>query len=186
MIDTTLGRTPKGGERREPCCSREVRMSTTAGNAGPTIDELEAQERGLVLDRADLGSLHELGRRMSKVAAERQLPIVIQIRSGGRLVYVAALPGSTASNDEWAPRKARVAQHFEQSSLLVRLRHERDGQDVNTRHTLSPELFQAFGGAFPLRVPGVGVIGSVVVSGLPQVDDHAFVVEQLEAHIRAR
>lgn len=98
-------------------------------------------------------------------------------------MFVAALPGSTASNDEWATRKARVAQHFEQSSLLVRLLHERDGNDVNTRHALSPELFQAYGGAFPLRVHGVGVIGSVVVSGLPQVDDHAFVVEQLKAHL---
>lgn len=98
-------------------------------------------------------------------------------------MFVAALPGSTASNNEWATRKARVAQHFEQSSLLVRLLHERDGNDVNTRHALSPELFQAYGGAFPLRVHGVGVIGSVVVSGLPQVDDHAFVVEQLKAHL---
>jgi uncharacterized protein (UPF0303 family) len=160
-------------------------MSTSGTNAGPTIGELEAQERELVLHRADLGSLHELGRRMSTAAAERELPIVIQIRFGGRLVYAAALPGSTASNDEWATRKARVAQHFEQSSLLVRLLHERDGQDVNSRHALSPELFQAHGGAFPLRVHGVGVVGSVVVSGLPQADDHAFVVEQLEAHLKA-
>lgn len=158
-------------------------MSTPGSNEWPTIDELEAQERDLVLRHADLGSLHRLGRQMSAAAAERGLPLVIQVRAGGRLVYVAALPGSTASNDEWATRKARVAQHFEQSSLLVRLRHEREGQDVNTRHTLSPELFQAHGGAFPLRAQGVGVIGTVVVSGLPQVDDHAFVVEQLGAFV---
>lgn len=154
-------------------------MSTPGSNDWPSIDELEAQERDLVLHQADLGTLHRLGRLMSEAAAERRLPIVIQVRAGGRLVYVAALPGSTASNDEWATRKARVAQHFEQSSLLVRLRHERDGEDVNTRHALSRELFVAHGGAFPLRVDGVGVIGTVVVSGLPQVDDHAFVVQQL-------
>ena len=158
-------------------------MSTSGSTAWPTIDELEAQERELTFHQADLGSLHNLGCLMSNAAARRELPIVILIRSGGRLVFVAALPGSTASNDEWATRKARVAQHFEQSSLLVRLLHERDGNDVNTRHALSPELFQAHGGAFPLRVHGVGVIGSVVVSGLPQVDDHAFVVEQLKAHM---
>lgn len=161
-------------------------MSTSGSQSWPTIDELEAQERDLVLDRADLGSLHMLGRLMSTAAAERELPIVIQIRSGGRLVYVAALPGSTASNDEWATRKARLAQHFEQSSLLVRLVHERDGEDVNTRHALSPELFQAHGGAFPLRASGAGVIGTVVVSGLPQLDDHAFVVEQLAAFLGSR
>jgi uncharacterized protein (UPF0303 family) len=161
-------------------------MSTPATGDWPTIDQLRANERDLVLDRADLGVLHELGRQMSKAAAERELPIVIQIRSGGRLVYVAALPGSTASNDQWAERKARVAEHFEQSSLLVRLLHEVDGEDVNSRHALSPELFQASGGAFPLRARGAGVIGSVVVSGLPQVDDHAFVVEQLEIFLRSK
>jgi uncharacterized protein (UPF0303 family) len=160
-------------------------LSTSDTNDGPSIEELEAQERDLVLDEAGLGSLVRLGRRMSEVAAERRLPIVIQIRSGGRLVYVAALPGSTASNDQWATRKARLAEHFEQSSLLVRRRHERTGEDVNSRHALSPELFQAHGGAFPLRVRAVGMIGSVVVSGLPQVDDHAFVVEQLQAHLEA-
>jgi uncharacterized protein (UPF0303 family) len=161
-------------------------MSTSGSQVWPAIDELEAQERDLVLDQADLASLHSLGCLMSKVAAERELPIVIQIRSGERLVFVAALPGSTASNDEWATRKARMAQHFEQSSLLVRLRHERDGEDVNTRHALSPERFQAHGGAFPLRAAGVGVIGTVVVSGLPQLDDHAFVVEQLAAFLGSR
>ena len=121
---------------------------------------------------------------MSTAAAERALPIVIQIRCGGRLVFVSALPGSTASNDDWATRKARVAQHFERSSLHVRLAHELDGQDVNTQNALSPELFRAFGGAFPLRARGVGVIGTVVVSGLPQLDDHAFVIEQLKAHLK--
>ena len=106
-------------------------MSTTISDNWPSIEELEAQERDLVLERADLASLHDLGRLMSTAAEERELPILIQIRAGARLVYVAALPGSTASNDQWAARKARLTEHFEQSSLLVRLRHERDGQDVH-------------------------------------------------------
>ena len=159
-------------------------MSTAQTENWPPIEQLEAQERDLVLDVADLATLHELGRQMSQAAVARDLPIVIQIRAGARLVYVAALPGSTASNDQWAARKARVTEHFEQSSLLVRLDHERDGQDVNTAHTLSPDLYKAHGGAFPLRARGVGVIGSVVVSGLPQIEDHTFVVEQLETFLR--
>ena len=152
----------------------------------PTIAELEDQERRLLLPQADLAALFSLGSRMAAAASERGLPVVIQIRSGGRLVFVAALPGSVASNDEWAPRKARVAQHFEQSSLLVRRLHERDRVDIHSRHGLSPERFRAHGGAVPLRVAGVGVIGTVVVSGLPQLEDHAFVVEQLEAFLAAR
>ena len=54
-------------------------MSTPSDN-WPSIDELEAQERDLVLERADLASIQDLGRRMTKAAEERELPVVIQIR----------------------------------------------------------------------------------------------------------
>jgi uncharacterized protein (UPF0303 family) len=39
--------------------------------------------------------------------------------------------------------------------------------------------FAAHGGSFPVAVAGVGVIGSVAVSGLPQRADHELVVEGL-------
>ena len=153
--------------------------------AWPTLDELEDQERRLVLSRADLAALYALGRRMADTALERQLPVLIQVRHGSRLVFVASLPGSTASNDSWAERKARLAAWFEQSSLRVGVAHRGDGPDVHARHALPVERFAAHGGAFPLRVEGVGVVGTVVVSGLPQLEDHAFVVEMLEAHLAA-
>jgi uncharacterized protein (UPF0303 family) len=153
--------------------------------AWPTLEELEEQERRLVLPRADLASLYALGRRMADTALERQLPVLIQVRHGSRLVFVASLPGSTASNASWAARKARLAAWFEQSSLRVGVAHRGDRPDVHARHALPVEEFAAHGGAFPLRVDGVGVVGTVVVSGLPQLEDHAFVVEMLEAHLAA-
>jgi len=39
--------------------------------------------------------------------------------------------------------------------------------------------YTAHGGSFPIRVVGVGTIGTVTVSGLPQRDDHAMLVEEL-------
>jgi uncharacterized protein (UPF0303 family) len=44
---------------------------------------------------------------------------------------------------------------------------------------LDPDLYAAHGGAFPVNVRGVGVVGTVAVSGLPQLEDHALVVEVL-------
>ena len=144
---------------------------------------LRRKEQRLVLPKGDLASLYALGRRMADTALERKLPLLIQVRLGERIVFAAALPGSTASNALWAERKSRLAALFEHSSLRVRLVHERNGEDVHARHALPIEAYAAHGGAFPLRVAGVGVIGTVVVSGLPQLEDHAFVVEMLEAHI---
>ena len=160
-------------------------MDTTDRDTFPSLAEVEEQERRLVLPAADPASLYALGRRMADAALERRLPVLIQVRLGERLVFVAALPGSTASNDDWAARKARLAAWFDQSSMRVRLSHPPDGEGVYERHSLPRERFAAHGGAFPLRVAGVGMVGTVVVSGLPQVQDHAFVVEMLEAHLAA-
>jgi uncharacterized protein (UPF0303 family) len=149
----------------------------------PTLEEVEAHERELVLSRGDLAFLYRLGSRMADDALARALPLVIQVRLGRRLVFAAALPGSTESNHRWARRKSRIVEHFEQSSMRVRLANERDGEDVGSRHSLPVERYAAHGGAFPLLVAGVGFVGVVVVSGLPQADDHAFVVEHLRSHI---
>ncbi len=155
---------------------------TGPGSGAPTIADLEEQERVLVLPTADLVSLHALGARMYDDAVERGLPLTIQVRAGERLVYSAGAPGSAAINDHWASRKARVVHLFEQSSLLVRLAHEQDGVSFDEKHRLG-DRYAAYGGAFPLRVRGAGFVGSVVVSGLPQVEDHAFVVRLLAEHL---
>jgi len=47
------------------------------------------------------------------------------------------------------------------------------------RYALASTDFSSHGGAFPVQVKEVGVIGSIAVSGLPQRDDHELVVEAL-------
>ncbi len=42
------------------------------------------------------------------------------------------------------------------------------------------------GGAFPIRVEGVGVIGSVIVSGLDHMADHEFAVACISQYLRSR
>ena len=39
--------------------------------------------------------------------------------------------------------------------------------------------YAAHGGCFPVHIEGVGIVGTITVSGIPQRDDHGFVVEQV-------
>jgi uncharacterized protein (UPF0303 family) len=48
---------------------------------------------------------------------------------------------------------------------------------------LDPNRFAAHGGAFPITIRQVGVVGTITVSGLPQEEDHDLVVRVLSEHL---
>jgi len=151
--------------------------------ARATLARIEDEERELVLPRFDLADAWTLGSRMRAAALEARLPIVLGITLGEARVFHAALPGSSADNDGWLDRKTRVARRYGRSSYGVGMSFRAAGKDFDTDGRLDNTLFAAHGGVFPLTITGVGVVGTVGVSGLPQADDHAFVVEHLRAHL---
>ncbi|MEU4560631.1 heme-degrading domain-containing protein [Actinoplanes sp. NPDC023936] len=147
------------------------------------IAQIEEQEQHLVFPRFDEAEAWELGSLLVRLATERRLPVAIDIRRGEQQLFHAALPGATADNDAWIQRKVRVVYRFGASSFLVGRRLAAKGQTLGAELGVDPALFAAHGGAFPVRVSGAGVIGVVTVSGLPQAQDHALVVEALEQRI---
>ncbi len=94
-------------------------------------------------------------------------------------------PGSSADNDGWLDRKTRVARRYGRSSYGVGLSFRATGKDFDTDARLDTTLYAAHGGVFLIIVAGVGVVGTVGVSGLLQAQaaDHAFVVEHLRAYL---
>ncbi|MER6437459.1 MULTISPECIES: heme-degrading domain-containing protein [unclassified Streptomyces] len=147
--------------------------------SAPDIAELEEQERRLVLPRFTHDDAWTLGTLLVELARERGAPVAVDIRRGGQQLFHAALPGSTPDNDAWIDRKRRVVERYGCSSLLVGTRFRAKGTTFEESSRLDPDTYAAHGGAFPVAVEGAGVIGTVVVSGLPQLDDHAMVVEAL-------
>ena len=106
--------------------------------------------------------------------------MVINIRTADRVLFHAALPGSTPLNDLWARRKSNTALMFQLPSLLVAARNKARDEPLE-RHGLSSADYADSGGAVPIRVRGAGMVAVATVSGLPQVEDHKLVVRGIRA-----
>ncbi|MDX6345744.1 MAG: hypothetical protein QOF84_534 [Streptomyces sp.] len=154
-------------------------MTADTAEATALIAEIEAQERRLTLTRFTNDDAWRLGVLLVDLARERDAAVVADIRRGGQQLFHYALPGTSPDNDAWLDRKCRVVDRYLESSYLVGTRFRAKGTTFEASSRLDPDRYAAHGGAFPLRVEGVGVIGTVAVSGLPQAEDHALVVEAL-------
>jgi uncharacterized protein (UPF0303 family) len=141
-------------------------------------EEVELQFRGFTEDDA-----WALGSTMVATARAAGAPVAIDVRRHGHQLFHAALPGSSPDNDRWIERKTRVVDRFGHSSLYMRMLCAQDGSTLEDTFLLDGREFAAHGGAFPLLVRGVGPVGTVVVSGLPQVEDHRTVVAALREHL---
>lgn len=147
----------------------------------PTLDELLREEAEL--ERTGLSEIdaYELGMRAVAAARERALPVAVGVWRAGRQLFHCGLPGSTQDNDAWLRRKGRVVMRFEHSSLYVARLCRDKNVTLTERYGLPADRYAAAGGALPLRVRGTGVVGWMGVSGLPQLDDHRFVVDILRS-----
>jgi len=146
------------------------------------LDSLLALETELQFDHFDHDIAWALGCSIVELARSRSTGVVVNIRRNGQRLFHAALAGTAADNDDWIERKSRVVDRFGHSSLyLGTLMASADSRfsesTFEESYRLDASLFAAHGGAFPVIVRGTGMVGTIAVSGLPQLEDHALVVE---------
>ena len=143
------------------------------------IAELRQQEDELQFTRFGNDEAIDLGMRFVATARANRLAIAIDVQRNGQQLFHAALPGTSADNDSWIVRKRNVVDRFGHSSYLVGSRWRAKGTTFEASSGLDPQRYAAHGGSFPLLVRGVGPVGTITVSGLPQVEDHELVVRVL-------
>lgn len=151
-------------------------------DAAPSVAELAAEEQDLQFTRFTADDAWDLGSALVAAGRRRELPIAVDITRNRHQLFHAALPGATRDNDGWIRRKTRVVDRFGHSSLYMRRASIERGTTFEAEFGLDPARYAAHGGAFPIIVRSVGPVGVVVVSGLPQVEDHRMVVAALRAH----
>jgi uncharacterized protein (UPF0303 family) len=148
-----------------------------------TLDQLAKEEAELHFDRFEFDDAWRLGTMLVEAGRSRQLPIAIDISRGGQTLFHAGLPGSTPDNDAWIQRKIRSVLRFGRSSMSLSLERKLDGRSLAEASFVDPQQFAAAGGCFPVRVHGAGIVATVTVSGLPQVEDHRLVVQSIRTFL---
>jgi uncharacterized protein (UPF0303 family) len=147
------------------------------------IAEVVEQEERLQFTEFTHEHAWMLGARLRESALERGQAITIDIALGEQRLFHCALPGTSAHNDVWIERKKRTVREFGASSYLVGLRAGHGGSTFEDASWIDPRQFAGRGGGFPLAIRGVGVVGTIAVSGLPHEIDHALIVEALSEHL---
>jgi uncharacterized protein (UPF0303 family) len=143
------------------------------------IARLILQEDRLRFQHFDEADAWTLGAQMRAAAEIRGLPLVIDIRHRGRPLFYTALAGSDGDNPEWVRRKSNVTLRYLKSSYRFGRELVEKGAALGSDQGVDPMDYAPHGGSFPIHVVGTGCIGAITVSGVPQREDHNFVIEMI-------
>jgi uncharacterized protein (UPF0303 family) len=144
-----------------------------------SVKILQEEESKLILPSLTISDALEIGEIAKQFGQDRSLPIAVEVRLGDWIIYHASLPGSTAENQWWIDRKARVVLLKHHSTIYERVSAEERGVDWHKENSLLDETHAIHGGGLPLITKNEGFVGILLISGLPQVEDHLLGVEVL-------
>ncbi|MFA9379462.1 MAG: heme-degrading domain-containing protein [Acetanaerobacterium sp.] len=138
-----------------------------------TAEAIEKQEQGLILTRFNNDDAWELGQIAHDLAKQRGASVTINIEKNGQLVFATAFEGTNPDNERWMAGKRNVVKLFHRSSLAMKLKLVQKQKSAGEAFFVDDRKYLFSGGAIPIRIAQVGIIGSVAVSGLAEEEDHA-------------
>jgi uncharacterized protein (UPF0303 family) len=149
------------------------------------IAQLKAELTEIVFDRFEHDEAFTFGEEVIRSAVAAGAAITVDVRKPEQILYHRALPGTTADNEHWIRRKAASVFRWEVSSLLLGRRFAAMGFPGGFPG-FDAATYASAGGSFPIRVRGAGVVAAATVSGVTEVEDHAFVVQALRTLLAAQ
>ncbi len=145
---------------------------------------LKDQEEKLQFAHFTHQDIWKLGTLMAEEAIRLELPVAISIRLfSGVTAFQYFCKGSSLNNEVWMKRKEMTVREMEMSSLRMYTLYSIAGKTMEDK-LMDRYTYACCGGGFPVRVRDVGVIGVIIVSGLPHREDHGFIVRCLKNYLR--
>jgi uncharacterized protein (UPF0303 family) len=150
-------------------------------NYAALLELLKQQEQELQFDSFTNETALVLGLKVVALAKEKGKAVAVNITRNGLVLFHHAMDGTFGDQADWIRRKNNVVARWGRSSYHVGIDHKHRNAVFEQATHYDIKDYAAHGGAFPLIIRNVGIVGTVTVSGLPQAEDHALAVEAIRA-----
>ena len=140
------------------------------------IAKIIEQEQGLVFERFDEDMAFAIGAHAREAANAAGEGIAVGVWLWDRVLCLGMTAGASAHNLTWAERKVGTVRFLHKSSYRLVLERGDKPRMLEPNWAADPATYAIAGGAFPINVRGLGFVGAVAVSGLPERDDHGYAV----------
>ena len=147
------------------------------------LEKIALQEKRMQFRHFDAEAAWSIGTALKAAAEKRKVSVAIDIQLHGMPLFAYAMAGITPDNWDWIRRKRNVVTRYQRSSYAIGLKYERAKTTLHAATGLELKDFAPHGGCFPILLAGTGCVGTISVSGLPQREDHALVVEVLQEYL---
>src|ERR1700722_1731645 len=144
------------------------------------LEKIALQEKRLQFKYFDADLAWTLGSNLKESAEARRAAVAVEIQINGNILFFFSMPGTSPDNADWIRRKRNTVTRFHRSSYAIGLKNQLDQTTFHAKTGAELRDFATQGGGFPiLMVGGTGCVGSIIVSGLPQREDHSLIISVL-------
>ncbi|WP_229518860.1 heme-degrading domain-containing protein [Massilia rhizosphaerae] len=158
---------------------------TAMENKTISLDTIRRQEQALQFTSFDNDAALAIGNRIVEQAKADKVAVTVDVSVNRNPLFFHAMAGTSPNNADWIRRKSNLVNRTGHASFYVHTDAVAKGRDYDNLPTFDPKDYAAHGGSFPIVVKGTGQIGTITVSGLAGVDDHAMVVRALKWYLKA-
>ena len=148
------------------------------------IDVIKRQEQALQFTSFDNDTALTIGCYIIEQAKADKVAVTVDVTVNRNLLFFHAMAGTSPNNIDWIRRKSNLVNRTGHASFYTHIVAINNGQDFNNLPTFETNDFAAHGGSFPIILKGTGQIGTITVSGLTGVDDHAMAVRALKWYLK--
>ena len=124
------------------------------------------QEAKLVFDQFDEDTAFSIGSAVREAAkALGKGGVAVGVYLWDRTMFYGATAGASEGNRGWVERKAKLVRLQMKSSYRVVLERGDKPRLLEPHWAIEPTEYAIAGGAFPIVLKGIGVVGAAAASG---------------------